>query len=472
VSSAAAPETPPRHPWGSLAGICLAAGIVWLAFSDFGVAVPTIASSLDADLDALQWANNAFSLVAGALVIAAGKAGDIYGRRRALEAGLVILAATSLLAALAPDTWTLIAGRGLMGIGAALILPATLALIPPQYTGAFLLTAFGAWQAVAWGGQAVGPAIGGGLTEALGWRWLFWINLPLAAVALVLVRRDTPESRDRSASRHIDLPGLVTIALAVFALLFALTDGPNRGWDDPVILGLFAATAGLVALWIVIELRVAEPLVNLRLFRARTFDGGLIANTTMNVAFAGMSFLLVLWLQDVRGYDAVAAGLLLLPATVGIFLFIPVGSRRSRRVGSKRPVVTGLAIMSVGVLLLGLIEDDRSLWGMAAALLLLGVGIGLLSTPISDTLVGDVPLDLAGTAAGVFKMSSMVGGAVGVALLSALSQVFGDDPSTISSSRGVAGAFVTTGVLALAATALVWLVWPRPPARPGRGDRG
>jgi MFS family permease len=267
-------------------------------------------------MSTLQWANNAFSLVTGALGIAAGKFGDVFGRRRMLQLGILLFAAFSVVAALAPGSGALIAGRGLMGIGAALILPATLALIPPQFTGASLLTAFGVWQAVAWGGQGVGPAIGGVITETLGWPWLFWINLPLAALAFVVIRAFTPESSDPDASRRVDWPGLVTIGLAVFALLYALTEGPVLGWGDPVIIGLILASVVLAFLWAWIERRADEPLVDLGLFKLRPYDGALTANLTMNLAFGGLSYLLVLWLQNARGFDAMEAGLLMLPSTL------------------------------------------------------------------------------------------------------------------------------------------------------------
>ena len=249
--------------WVSLAAICTAAGIVWLAFADLGVAIPTIADDLDAEMSALQWANNAFSLVAGALVIAAGKFGDVFGRRRMLMLGIVLFAGFSVVAALAPGIGTLVLGRGLMGIGAALILPATLALIPPQFSGRALLTAFGVWQAVAWGGQAVGPAVGGVITDGLGWRWLFWVNLPLAALAWVVIRRLTPESSDPEASREVDWAGLATIGLAVFALLYALTDGPSVGWGDPLVVGFLVLALLLAVTWVVVERKVQEPLVDL-----------------------------------------------------------------------------------------------------------------------------------------------------------------------------------------------------------------
>jgi EmrB/QacA subfamily drug resistance transporter len=341
-----------------------------------------------------------------------------------LQLGIIAFACFSIVSALAGSVEVLIAGRGLMGIGAAMILPATLALIPPQFSGRAQLTAFGVWQAVAWGGQAVGPAIGGVITDGMGWRWLFWLNLPLAAGAVVVNRVLTPESKDPDASRHVDWVGLVTIAAAVFLLLYALTEGPTLGWTDPVIILLLVGAIALAIAWVLVERRVHDPLVDISLFRLRPYDGALTANLTMNLAFGGLSYLLVLWLQNARGYDPVEAGLLMLPSTLGIFLLIPVGGRVDERRGGRLPVLVGLMVMSAGLFVMGALDADTTLALIAVALVVVGLGLGLLSTPISNTAVGDVPTELAGTAAGVFKMSSMVGGAVGVALLSAFAHAF------------------------------------------------
>jgi EmrB/QacA subfamily drug resistance transporter len=487
--------------------------MVWLAFADLGVAIPTIADEFQADLSTLQWANNAFSLVTGALVIAAGRFGDTFGQRRVLMIGVVLFAAFSIVAALAPGVDVLIAGRALMGIGAAAILPATLALIPVQFSGSSQLTAFGAWQAVAWGGQAVGPAVGGLITDRLGWEYLFWINLPIAAVAVVVIRAAAPEVKEVGADRRIDWAGLATIGLAVFCLLYALTDGPAAGWSDPLVIALLVAAVVLALGWVWIERRVATPLVDLRLFRLHAYDGALVANLTMNLAFAGASYLLVLWLQNARGYDPVEAGMLMLPATVGIFAFIGVGGKLQVRHGGRTPVLVGLLIMSAGLACLGWLSADSGLAVLIAPLVIMGVGLGLLSTPVSDTAVGQVPAALAGTAAGVFKMSSMVGGALGVAVQSAFARGFiegdvraaadaagmGDDDieqahralvnsasfhdaltllaprlrqevieaATEAFSLGVADTMVVTAVLGVLATGIVWWLWPRrtqPPA--------
>jgi MFS family permease len=360
---------------------------------------------------------------------------------------------------------------------------------------------------VAWGGQAVGPAIGGVITDSVGWSFLFWMNLPLAAAALIVITAATPETTVETTSRRIDWAGLATIGLAVFALLYALTDGPAVGWSDPLVVTLLVAAGVLALAWVWIESRVEEPLVDLRLFRLRAYDGALTANLTMNLAFAGLSYLLVLWLQNARGYDAIEAGLLMLPATLGIFACIPLGGRFQTRWGGRTPVLIGLLIMSAGLGILGFLSGDSSLWLMAVALVVIGLGLGLLSTPISDTAVGQVSADLAGTAAGVFKMSSMVGGALGVAVLAAFARGFVEDDvraatgaagmndddidqahqalvnsssfqealatlpaelrqkvteaATDAFSAGVADTMTVTAVIGVVATGVVWLLWPR-----------
>lgn len=503
------------HRWVSLLAICMASWLVWFAFAGLGVALPTIADEFNSDISTLQWANNAFSLVTGSLVIAGGKFGDLFGRRRMLQLGTLLLAGFSVVAALSPDETWLIVGRGLMGIGGALILPASLALIPPEFSGRAEITAFGVWQAVAWGGTAAGPAIGGLITDGLGWQWLFWLNLPLAAVIIPVVRLTTPESRESGASRRIDWLGLAAIGLAGFALLYALTDGPTLGWGDPLILGLFLATVVLGVAWYEIERHAREPLVDLRLFSLRPYNGALMANLAVNLTFAGISFLLVLWLQNARGYSAVEAGVLMLPATVGVLVGLPLGARADVHRGGRLPSLAGLLIGSAGLLVLGQLDAQSSLWLLAGALAIVGCGLGMVSVPVSNTTVGEVPLDLAGAAAGVFKISSMLGGAMGVAVLtgiarqltaseasgvlessglssgqvdqarhalvnsSSFQQAIASLPQDIQATvkrvatdaftLGVADTMVATAVIVLISAAVAALLWPRKRRDPGAG---
>ena len=284
----------------------------------------------------------------------------------------------------------------------AVALP-TLALIPPQFPRSEQPRALGVWTAVAWGGQAVGPAFGGLLTRTIGWRWIFWVNLPIAAVTLLVVRAATAESRDETAPPGIDLAGMATTATAAFALLSALTAGQTRGFGDPLVLTLSAAAAVLAGLLVGVVGGVADPLVDLALCQRRPFDAALTANLALNLAFTGTTFLLALDLQDVRGDDPAVAGLLLLPLTVTLLGFLPAGIGLERRTGARLPMLIGLAVMAVALALLGFLVPDRTYPLVAGALLLFGIGLGLLSTPMSDAAVGQasgVPEPLAGMASG------------------------------------------------------------------------
>jgi MFS family permease len=263
----------------------------------------------------------------------------------------------------------------------------------------------------------------GDATSGRGWRWIFWVNLPIAAVTLLVVRAATAESRDENAPPGVDLAGVATTGGAAFALLYALTTGQTRGFDDPLVLALFAAAVVLGVLFVLVERRVANPLVDLALFRRRPFDAALTANLAMNLTFSGTTFLLALYLQDVRGSDPVVAGLLLLlPLTVTLLALLPAGVRLERRTDARLPMLIGLAVMAVASVLLGFLAPDWDYPLVVGALLLFGIGVGLMSTPVSDAAVGQasgVPEPLAGMASGVFKMSSMLGSALGVALVAA-----------------------------------------------------
>lgn len=402
--------------------MCLGASLVWLAFADFAVVVPTISRDLAVSLTDLQWANNAFSLAAGALVLAGGKLGDVYGRKRLLLIGLAALGVFSLVPALVPGSTGLTVGRGLMGVAAALILPGTLALIPPMFPPEEQPRAFGMWMAVAWVAQAAGPALGGVLTSAFGWRSIFWVNLPLALLAYVLVRRAAVESTDPGASRRVDPWGLLTSAGAAFLLLYACTAGQEYGFGDPFIIGLFCGAVVLAVLFVVSARRVRDPLVDLSLFSLRPFSGALTANLTMNFAFGGVSFLLALYLQEVRGYSALVSGLLLLPSIVTILLFNPIGGRMSRAYGPRLPVRLGVVLLGVGTAVAAVAVRDYHYWVLVVGLLVLGCGLGVMSIPLSDTAVAGPPEELAGTASGLFKVTSMLGGSFGVAVLVAVQQ--------------------------------------------------
>ncbi|WP_116428283.1 MFS transporter [Streptomyces spongiicola] len=414
--------------WQALTGICLAAAVVWLTFADFAVVIPTVAAEFPVTLPQLQLANNAFGLTTGVLVLAAGRLCDAYGRRRLLELGLLGMGAFSLLVVLVPGYPGLLLSRALMGCAAAFVLPATLALIPAMFPPHEQARAFGAWMGTTWIGQAAGPAVGGVLTPLLGWRSVFWVALPLGLAALWLVRRSVlVESRDPDASRHVDVPGLLTSGASFFCLIYGCTLGQERGFADPVTLGLLGAAVLLGTAFVLLQRRAAEPLLDLVLFSYPSFRGALLANTVMNAVFGGVVFLLAVYLQDVQGFSVFAAGILLLPASLTVLAFIPVGGRFESRRGPRLPVMTGLAFLGVGALIAGAIGRGAGYPVVVTGQVVAGIGLGLMSIPMSRALVAGPPLRLAGTASGVFKESSMLGGAFGVAVFSAAQRYFEDD---------------------------------------------
>lgn len=421
----------PRR-WLSLGALSLAAAAVWLAASDLAVALPTISKALGGSMSTLQWAVTGFSLATGAFVATGGRLADVFGRRSFLELGLAIFAASSVVCAIAPQPGLLIAGRVLMGVGAALILPATLAIIPIEFSGREQITAFSVWMAVAGAGQALGPVVGGGLTQALSWRWIFWVNIPLCAIAYVVLRSTTPESRDPDAPHSIDVPGLLTLSGGLVAVLYALNEGPEKGWGSALIVGTAVLGILLLVGCLVIERYVANPLIDLKLFRRHSFDGALSDNFVYNITLGGTMYVLALYFENVRGYEPFSAGLLLLPSTVAMLALIPIGAHTELRRGPRWPLAVGTAIMGAGTLMLGFLGAETAYAWIALGLVVQAVGIGLFSTPLSDTAVGLAPPAESGAASGLFKTTSMVGGAFGVAIFAAVGRAFGTPRFTSS----------------------------------------
>ena len=411
--------------WWSLAALSLAAAAVWLAASDLSVALPTIAKDLGGSMTTLQWAVTGFSLATGAFVATGGRLADVFGRRSFLELGLIIFSAASVVCAMAPHTGVLIVGRVLMGVGAALILPATLAIIPVEFSGREQVTAFSVWMGVAGAGQALGPMVGGGLTQALGWTWIFWVSIPICVAALLVLRATTAESRDPNARHSIDVFGLATLSLGLVALLYALNEGPEKGWGSAVILGSTVLGVALLVTCLVIERHIHNPLIDLKLFRRHSFDGALVDNFVYNITLGGTMYVLALYFENVRGYNPFDAGLLLLPSTIAMLALLPVGARVGMRRGPRWPLAVGTAIMGLGTLTLGFVGSQTIYVWIALGLVVQAVGIGLFSTPLSDTAVGLAPLDEAGAASGLFKTASMVGGAFGVAVFAAVGRALG-----------------------------------------------
>ena len=406
-----------ERPWWSLVGLCLVTALVWVTASDISIALPTIGRDLGGSMDVLQWAVNGYFL-AGAFIIVGGRIGDIYGRRLIFAVGTILILIGSVVAGIATDPWLLIAGRVIEGLGAAAVLPTALAIIAVTFSGKQRDTAIAIWIAVCWGAQALGPLVGGVVVDSLGWRWIFWINLPIGIAALLLTWWSTAESRDAHTSRSIDVPGVVTLVGGLFLLSASLVLADNVGAAGFALMlgGAFA----LLALFIVIERRSKNPIVVLSIFRKRRFDGAVTANLIANFVFGGVVFFMALYLQVVEGYEPLMAGLLLLPATIPILIVNPLGNWLGQRFGPAWPTAVGMAFLAVAAILL--LNLGGSYGQLIAPFILIGIGIGLQITPCAATAVENPGDAGEGVASGVFKAASMIGGSLGVAVGTAIFQ--------------------------------------------------
>lgn len=417
------------RPWWSLVGLCLVTALVWVTASDISIALPTIGRDLGGSMDTLQWAVNGYFL-AGAFIIVGGRVGDIYGRRLLFGLGTVLILIGSVIAGLAVDPILLIIGRVIEGLGAAAVLPTALAIIAVTFSGKQRDTAIAAWIAVCWGAQALGPLVGGIIIDGLGWRSIFWINLPIGIAALLLVWWSTPETREEGASRSIDVPGVITLVGGIFLLSAALVLADNLGTAG--FAGLLAAAVVLLVLFVLIERRAKNPIVVLSIFKKGRYDGAVLSNLIANFVFGGVVFFMALYLQVVEGYDPLKAGLLLLPATIPILLVNPLGNWLGRRFGPAWPTAVGMLFLAAAAILLLRLEGAYT--DLIAPFILIGVGIGLQITPCAATAVEDPGEAGEGVVSGVFKASSMIGGSLGVAVGTAIFQ--SDARSTLADLLG------------------------------------
>ncbi len=406
----------PRR-WWSLVALCIVTALVWVTASDISIALPTIGRELGGSMDALQWSVNGYFL-AGAFIIVGGRLGDIYGRRLLFVIGTALVIAGSVVAGIAPSAVVLIVGRVIEGLGAALILPTALSTIAVIFTGKQRDTAIAAWIAVCWGAQALGPLVGGVVVEGLGWRWLFWLNIPIALGAIALTWWSTPETRDEGADRRIDYLGVLTLVGGIFVLSYALVQADNL--PVPAFLGLLGLSVIILVVFVLVERRVSTPIVVLSIFRKARFDGAVLSNLIANFVFGAVIFFMALYLQVVEGYGALEAGLLLLPATIPILIINPLGTWLGQRLGARWPTAAGMLLLAIAAFLL---TDLTNLYSSAVIpFILIGAGIGFQITPCAVTAVEDPGDAGEGVASGIFKAASMIGGSLGVAVATAVFQ--------------------------------------------------
>ena len=405
--------------WWTLAILCLSLVIVVLGNTVLNVALPTLTRRLDAGSSELQWIVDSYALVFAGLLLTAGALGDRFGRKGALTAGLAIFGAASATAAFATSASQLVVLRAVMGIGAALIMPATLSILTNVFPPHERARAIAVWAGLAGVGAAIGPIAGGFLLEHFWWGSVFLVNLPVVAAALVGGRLLVPTSRD-PRQPPLDPTGAVLSIAGLGALLYGIIEGPNHGWTSPVTLGWLGAGFAVLVAFGAWELRAKFPMLDLRLFGNAQFSAACAAITLVFFAMFGTFFLLTQYLQLVLGYGTLEAGVRTLPMAVTMMIAAPSSARLVERFGSRRVVSTGLAVVAGGLLLLSTAEVDSPYLLVAASLVVLATGMGMSMAPSTAGIMASLPLGKAGVGSAVNDTTRELGGALGVAVLGSL----------------------------------------------------
>jgi EmrB/QacA subfamily drug resistance transporter len=413
-------EAPARvtHRWWILAVLCLSLFMVVVDNTIVNVALPSLSTELGASTSALQWIVDAYTLVFSALLLAAGHLGDRFGRKHALRVGLAIFAATSALAALTSSTGQLIAARAMMGVGAALIFPATLAIIIAVFTDTReRATAIGIWSGVTGLAVAAGPVSGGLLLEHFWWGSVFLVNVPIAVFAIGAVTRIVPDSRDPEPGR-LDRAGLLVSVGAVGLGIWAIIEGPHQGWTSPQVLAAAALSLGLAAWFIRYESHLSHPLLDVRLFTNPRFSAASLAIASAFFGLFGFIFLITQYMQLVLGYSPLEAGLRTVPFALATGVCSPLSIVAMRRFGTTRVVASGLALMSLGFLLASTLEADSAYVGpVLASMVIIAAGLGLTTSPATEAIMGALPEAKAGVGSAVNDTTRELGGTLGVAVV-------------------------------------------------------
>lgn len=428
------PVTPGAVRFASAAGrwtigaTVLGSGMAFLDSTVVNVALPAIDHDLGAGLSGLQWTVDAYLLALGALLLLGGSLGDLYGRRRAFVWGLGGFALSSALCGAAPSTAILVVARALQGATAALLVPGSLALISATFHPGDRGRAIGAWSGLSGITTALGPFIGGWLIEAVSWRAVFVINLPLAVVAITVALRYVPESRDETSPRRPDLAGAGLVALALGGIIYALIEGPAAGWTTPSIVAAGAlGVVGSIA-FVRVEARRANPMLPLGVFRARQFSGANASTFAVYFALSGAMFLVVIQLQRVLGYSAVEAGGALVPITVLLLIMSPRAGQVAGRIGPRLPMTIGPIVAAGGVALMARIQPGAGYFStVLPAVVVFGIGLGITVAPLTTAVLAALEARRAGIAPGVNNAVARVAGLVAVAVLPLLGGIQGED---------------------------------------------
>jgi EmrB/QacA subfamily drug resistance transporter len=407
--------------WWTLVAVCVGTFMLLLDISVVMVVLPEVQTGLGASLSDLQWVVDAYALSLAALLLTSGALADRFGRRRLYVIGVALFASASLVCGLAGTPLFLIVARAVQGIGGALMLSTALAMLGHAYGGRDRAVAFAVWGALTGVAVGVGPIVGGAITAWLSWRWIFFVNVPVAVVAMVIAQRRTPESRDPDPAR-VDLPGLVTFSAALAALIFGLIRGNPDGWGSPRVVGCLGAAVLLLAAFLAVERRRRDPMFDLALFRKPAFAGGAVAAFALQGSILALLLYLVIYLQNVLGHSALGIGLRLLSFSGAILVFGAVSGRLSGRVPARVRLGAGLALVGGGLLLMRGLTATSGWTDLLAGMIVAGAGAGLINPALASTAVDVVPESRAGTGSGMNSTFRQVGLATGIAALGAVFQ--------------------------------------------------
>ncbi len=445
-----------ERKWFALALLCAVQFMVVLDIAIVNVALPSIQTDLGFSQENLQWVISAYALLFGGFLLLGGRLADLLGRRRIFIAGTILFTVSSLLAGLAWSEGSLIGARGLQGLAAAIISPAALSILMTTFAeGKERNAALGAWGGVGAFGAVAGVLLGGVLTDALSWQWIFFVNVPIGLAALGLTPLLLGESRDLRA-RSFDVPGAVTVTGGLVALVYAITQGQSNGWGSAATIGVFAVSAALLAAFLVWESRAAEPLMPFSIFRLRTVTGANVAGLILGTAMFAMFLMLTLYMQQVLGYSAMKTGVAYLAVAATAILWSAVAAQLVNRVGVKPVLVTGMAFLTTGLVYFTQVSVGGSYLGdLLPGFLLISVGLGFSFVPISIAALAGVRDMEAGLASGLINTSQQVGGAVGIAVLSTIAttrtsdEVASGTALPFALTDGFQAAFITGAAIAL-----------------------
>jgi EmrB/QacA subfamily drug resistance transporter len=449
---------PETRKWWTLGAVAFGLFMIMLDNTVVNVALPAIQEDLAADLSELEWIVAGYALTFAALMLTGGKLADLLGRRLIFVVGLAIFTLSSLGCGLADSGEVLIAARIVQGVGAALMNPATLSIISATFPAHQRGMAIGIWAGVSALALAIGPLVGGLLTEHASWHWIFFINVPVGVVAIAASFLLIDETKDTSEVQRLDLPGLLASGVGLFSLTYALIEANTYGWTSGRILVAFAVAAvGLVG-FVLLERHQRTPMLDLSLFRNSTFAGANAVMLLVALAMFGVFFFVSLYMQNVLGYSAVQAGAAFLPMTLLIVLIAPIAGKSSDRFGSRWLMGAGMTLLAVQLFYFSRLGLEESFWALLPAMLVGGVGMALVMTPSAAAAMSGVPVDKVGVGSAVLNSARQVGGSVGIALIGAIiAHQAGGRQTAEAFMDGFSAALVVASLIALAGAALAVL---------------